>query len=431
MRLMASMIVAATALIFFNAEACQAAPSAKLLADANSYTAKVDVSGAIAFNEDDGKPGFATAFLIDKKRGWLLTNAHVVGRSPATILVAFKGEKSTEASRIYVDSFMDIAIIAIPPEEIGADRAEAALDCETLPPAGLPITVLGHPSGLEFTFTRGVVTGIRSDLLKELVESDAATNPGNSGGPVISEVSGKVIAVTSQIYRPDKDEMVQISMSVPSVHACKIIDLLKSGIDPSYRQLPVAIADHDEHEIPIVGQVFVKESGLKIGDVILGIQGEDDIRNYPDLVTQMRGKNEVELRIKRDGEKISLMEKLIPEPNLLNVKAINFSGLIIAKPWKLDRAEFSHEPLFVINDVLDIGSAVFSEADIGSGILAVDNMQFQSIQELYGYLKEVQVGNEVEFLMKKISADPKFYRKYFVITLQKQDMEWVDADLYQ
>ena len=142
----------------------------------------------------------------------------------------------------------------------------------------------------------------------------------------------------------------------------------------------------------------------------------------------MRGKNEVELRIKRDGEKISLMAKLIPEPNLLNVKAINFSGLIIAKPWKLDRAEFSHEPLFVINDVLDTGNAVFSEADIGSGILAVDNMQFQSIENLYSYLNEVQVGNEVEFLMKTISKDLKFYRKYFVITLHKQDIEWIYAE---
>jgi S1-C subfamily serine protease len=425
---MASMIVAATALIFFNAESCLAAPSAKLLADANSYTAKVDVSGAIAFNEDDGKPGFATAFLIDKKRGWLITNAHVAGRSPANISVSFKDDKSIPARRIYVDSLIDIAIIAIPPEEIGADRAEAILDCEALPKVGIPITVLGHPSGFEVTFTRGVVTEIRSDYPQEHVESDAPINPGNSGGPIISDTSGKVIAVTSKGYRPDKDEMVQLSMSVPSVHVCKIIELLKSDIDPSYRQLPVAIAYHDEHDIPVVGQVYTKESGFKIGDVILGIQGEADIRNYPDLVTQMRGKNEVELRIKRDGEPITLKAKLIPEPSLLNAKAINFSGLIISIPWKLDRAEFSHEPLFVINDVLDTGSAVFSEADIGSGILAVDNMQFQSIEDLYGYLNEVQVGNEVEFLLKTNSTNPKFYRKYFVITLQKQDIEWIYAD---
>lgn len=429
MRLMASMIVAATALIFFNSEACLAAPSTKLLADANSYTAKVDVSGAIAFNEDDGKPGFATAFLIDKKRGWLITNAHVAGRSPANISVSFKDEKSIQAKRIYVDSLIDIAIIGIPPEDIGADRVEAALDCEGLPKTGIPITVLGHPSGLEFTFTRGVVTGIRSDHPQELVESDAPINPGNSGGPVINDISGKVIGITSKSYRPDKDEMVQVAMSVPSVHVCKIIDLLKSGFDPSYRQLPIAIADHDQHDVPVVGQVYVPESGFKIGDVILGLPGEPDIRNYPDLVTQLRGKNEVELRIKRDGEPISLKAKLAPEPNLLDAKAINFSGLIISNPWKLDRAEFSHEPLFVINDVLDTGSAVFSEADIGSGILAVDNMQFQSIEELYGYLNEVQVGNEVEFLVKVISTDIKFYRQYYVITLQKQDMEWVDADL--
>jgi S1-C subfamily serine protease len=55
----------------------------QILADASRYTVKVQVLNEIALNQDDGGAGMGTGFLIDKKRGWLLTNAHVATRSPS------------------------------------------------------------------------------------------------------------------------------------------------------------------------------------------------------------------------------------------------------------------------------------------------------------------------------------------------------------
>ena len=59
----------------------------QILADASRYTVKIQVLTEIGLNQDNGGAAMGTGFLIDKKRGWLLTNAHVATRSPSTIKV--------------------------------------------------------------------------------------------------------------------------------------------------------------------------------------------------------------------------------------------------------------------------------------------------------------------------------------------------------
>lgn len=403
-------------------------PSAKILADAKSYTAHIEVSGSIALNQDDGKSGQATAFLIDKERGWLLTNAHVARRSPVSMWVSFEKGNSIEATRVFVDSLLDIAIIKVAPEEIDPGRKEAKLDCGPLPEPGLPITVLGHPNGLKYTFTSGVVTNIRWFDPEEFVETNAAINPGNSGGPVIDEASGLVVAISAQSYKPDDDRSLYVPLSVPSLHVCPIVELLKAGANAQYRQLPVSIANHDQTDLPVVGDVYEKSSGFQTGDIILGIEGSPNVRNYADLATQMRGKDQVLLGVRRDGEFITINARPIPQPDVLKARAINFGGLVISEPWKLDRAEFAHQSMFVITDILTDTDAWFTDASIGSGILAVNNQRLGTIDELFAYLEKVREGDDVQFFMKAISDDKRFFRQGHIITLQKRDLEWIEPN---
>ena len=80
----------------------------QILADASRYTVKVQVLNEIALNQDDGGASMGTGFLINKKRGWLLTNAHVATRSPSTIKVSFRNGEEFEAKRIHVDPVIDL-----------------------------------------------------------------------------------------------------------------------------------------------------------------------------------------------------------------------------------------------------------------------------------------------------------------------------------
>jgi S1-C subfamily serine protease len=76
-------------------------PADVILEEANQYTVKIRRGSTVGLNEDDGTSVQATGFLVDRARGWILTNAHVASRSPATMTVSFKGEKYISARRCY------------------------------------------------------------------------------------------------------------------------------------------------------------------------------------------------------------------------------------------------------------------------------------------------------------------------------------------
>ena len=83
----------------------------EILRNAALYTVKVKTLGDIGLNKDEGGSSTGTGFLIDRKRGWILTNAHVATRSPAKIEVSFKDGASIAAKRIHVDAYIDMAVL--------------------------------------------------------------------------------------------------------------------------------------------------------------------------------------------------------------------------------------------------------------------------------------------------------------------------------
>ena len=88
-----------------------------VIADANLYTVKIDVSTEIPFIEDSYY-GSGTGFLVDKKAGLILTNKHVSSQSPSLIDINFKDEDYIEGSIAYVDPIFDLALITIDPKLI-------------------------------------------------------------------------------------------------------------------------------------------------------------------------------------------------------------------------------------------------------------------------------------------------------------------------
>src|SRR5437867_12634914 len=106
---------------------------------------------------EDRRGSFSGAgFLVDAERGWVLTNAHVVGQCPSTVTAAFADGPFQPARKIYVDPFTDVAVIEIPAD--ARRHPVAPINCDDVPQVGEGVGAFGHPLGMPFTGTRGIVS---------------------------------------------------------------------------------------------------------------------------------------------------------------------------------------------------------------------------------------------------------------------------------
>lgn len=191
--------------------------------NAQHYTVQIRKAVSILFGGDKKGTVFGAGFVVDTKRGWIMTNAHVLSRSPARLEVAFFGRKFVPAKKIYVDPFLDLAIISINEEMQKATVALPELECTTLPGVGRAVGTFGHPNGLKFTGTRGIISGHTAKYDSEMLQTDAPINPGNSGGPLISLSSGRIVGINTSSMNDSQNS----NFAVPMQYACRVLELLR------------------------------------------------------------------------------------------------------------------------------------------------------------------------------------------------------------
>lgn len=402
----------------------------QILADASRYTVKVQVLTEIGLNQDAGGSASGTGFLVDKKRGWILTNAHVATRSPSTIRVSFRNGEEFEAKRIHVDPLIDLAVLAVPTDKISSDAVEASLACDSLPSAGTSVLAYGHPWGMSYTASRGIVSGLAWMYPSQLIQTDAVINSGNSGGPLISLNDGRVVGINTSTYKPEeKDEGgTAISLAEPMPSICKIIDLLKEGKDTKLRLLPIAIATAGDDLRPRVAKVF--QSGLQFqpGDIITAVNGGAEVGTFPELLADLRGLNgEAIISVERDGKAVNVLSsvKVVPDP--LKVRSINFSGLIIGRPWMLDDFDVNSDKHLIVEWFESAEEASLSGIAVADYIVSVDGRRFSELNALYTYLDDLPEDAVVEFMVKRRASAAEYFFEYHQISLARTKLGWVTA----
>lgn len=420
----------AAALLIAWVSASAQTPSADVILDqANHYTVKIRRVASIGLSEDEGTSASATGFLVDRSRGWVLTNAHVASRSPATITLSFKGHKYVAARRIFVDRLTDVAVLEIDKNAIPAAAVTADLECSQSPRVGNPVAIFGHPGELSYTATRGIISSVSWVFPTEIIQSDATINGGNSGGPLIDLSTGKIVGIAAASYRnTDDDHSTAVSFSTPIRPVCKILDLLKAGRDARYRQLPAAYATAEDDDRPIVATVFDKSSGLEVGDRVVGINGYKDIRNTSDLANRLRGTDGlVDVIVDREGVEVTLKTVAYAMPEVTDNRSIEFSGLVISSQWKLDSAEFQHEGYPVIDFVLPGSPAEMTKAYPSYHLVAVNNRTITELEKLYDFLSSLPAEDEVSLILKATTSADQFYRQYHLVTLPRGKPRWLKA----
>lgn len=402
----------------------------QVLTDAARYTVKIQVQNEIAFNQDEGGASSGTGFLIDRKRGWLLTNAHVATRSPSVVKVSFKDGATVKAKRIHVDPFIDLAVLSIPTEAIPANAIEAPLACDRLPSAGTSVFAYGHPWGLSYTASRGIVSGSAWLFPSYLIQTDATINSGNSGGPLINVADGRVIGINTATYQPDDEGngATAISLAEPIQAVCDVVALLKSGKDVRLRLLPVAVATSGDDLRPRVGQVLQAGSRFQAGDIIKRVNGGHEIESFPHLLSKLRGlSDEVTVTVERKGKILDLRSpvRIVADP--LKVRSINLSGMIIAKPWRLDDHEVNPRQNLMIDDFENGEEAALTGVKVSDFIASVDGQEFTELEALYSYLEGLAPDAVIEIILKRVSSSSEYHREYRHIKIGRSKLEWVSA----
>lgn len=408
----------------------QANPS-EVIAKAAQYTVKIHVLNEIAINQDSAGSRSGTGFLIDKERGWILTNAHVATRSPSTIKVSFNGSgQQVEAKRIHVDSYIDLAVLSVPPQSLPVAAKQASLDCGGSPTTGSSVMAYGHPWGLSYTASRGIISGSAWMFPSQLIQTDAQINSGNSGGPLISLDNGKVVGINSSSYKPSGDKnATAISLAEPIAPICKVIDLLKSGGDTRLKMLPVAFAVAEEGNKPKVSSLYDTKYGFALDDTILRVNGGPVIKNMSDLFNQLRGLDKkADITLLRGKDEVKVTTPLIVAPDPLEAKSINFSGLVISTPWTLDSREGNPEGHLIIDWIEDSEEAGITDASISDYLVSVDGRSFSDVEKLYIYLDSLQENDEVSIILNRTSSASEFNSEYRHILLKKTKLHWVKVN---
>jgi len=183
-----------------------------------------------------------TGFYL-KTHGIIVTNEHVV-RGNRSVVITGAGIQKQLAKVLYLDATFDLAFLSVPREEM----PHIALLKGKLR-EGDPIIALGHPFGLKFSATNGIISNTAHEMNDlTYVQHDAALNPGNSGGPLVT-MTGEVAGINTFIIRQGSN----IGFSLPSDQVSSSIDLFKrsGGVSSTRchacRNLVTAVSAHGEY----------------------------------------------------------------------------------------------------------------------------------------------------------------------------------------
>ena len=395
---------------------------------AKQYTVQIRKAVPIPFGNDKKGAGFGAGFVVDKDRGWIMTNAHVVSRSPARLEVAFFDREFVSARKVYVDPFLDLAIISINEEMKNATVALPELECARLPAVGLTVGTFGHPNGLKFTGTRGIISGHTSKYDSEMLQTDAPINPGNSGGPLISLSSGRVVGINTSSMSDSQNS----NFAVPMKYACRVLELLREEKDPSPPDLPlVFFKTSDERGKLKIARSLIDpvEFDLRAGDEILGVPGiAESVQNETQLIHTLRGRlGEVAVRVKREGQELIINGKL-EAANKVNDKAcIMFSGVLFCEtPPHIGKDDFNPGKMAVY--YVEEGSlGNFKEIDKMDMLRSVNGQTVETLEAFYSVLKIAQSEKKPISLVFRATGGkgrPSYFT-YTERTLPVENLTWV------
>jgi S1-C subfamily serine protease len=271
--------------------------------------------------------GSGTGFLVDSD-GTIVTNAHVVGDS-SQVQVRFddKGEL-IDAQVLSVDTSTDLAALKVESVPDGVQPLKLANSDQVQ--VGDTAIAIGFPLGLDKTATSGIISGLERQIsapngfsIDKVIQTDAAVNPGNSGGPLLN-ARGEVIGVNSQIATAGGGEgNVGIAFAIPVNTVKEVLPALESGNAPEHAYLGLSTSDTANGQGAEIGQATPggpsADAGLQAGDVVVKVDGQDvtGANDVAAAIEDNKPGDKVEVTVRRGGSEQTVEVTLGQRPDQL------------------------------------------------------------------------------------------------------------------
>ncbi len=295
----------------------------------------VDITVTENAGSGAGIPGFpgggttqaeGSGFVYDTK-GDIVTNAHVVDGA-TNIVVHFKDGSTAKATLVGADDSSDVAVIKVNVDSSKLHPLSIGSSAGVQP--GEAVVAIGSPFGLTESMTAGIVSAIGRTItapnnysIAGAIQTDAAINHGNSGGPLL-DMSGDVIGVNAQIQTEDNStssDNAGVGFALPIDAVKKVADTYIAGGKVQHAYLGISVGDTNDDSGAQIERVVsgspADSAGLKAGDVITSLDG-NPIRTSDDLTAAVAAKapnDKVTIVVKRGGSSKTITVTLGVRPS--------------------------------------------------------------------------------------------------------------------
>jgi serine protease Do len=343
--------------------------------------------------------GQGSGFIISGD-GLILTNAHVV-REAKDVTVKLSDRREFAAKVLGADPTTDIAVLRINAKDLPTVRLGNPKQLEV----GDPVMAVGAPFGFEQTATQGIVSAkgrsLPGDSVVPFIQTDAAVNPGNSGGPLF-DGSGAVVGINAQIYSQSGGYQ-GLAFAIPIDVALKVKDQIVATGKASHGRLGVTVQDVNQSlaesfgmkrpDGALVASVArnsaAAKAGLKPGDVITEVNGEPIVRSgsLSSLIGMASPGDKVKLKVWRDRGAIDIEAKLGGAEEADKQAAANEPadrsgqlGLALRPLTREERRQMQSEGGMLVENVS--GPAARAGIEPGDVLVAINGRPVTSVEQV-------------------------------------------------
>ncbi|MBW2680318.1 MAG: Do family serine endopeptidase [Deltaproteobacteria bacterium] len=378
------------------------------------------------FFNDFFDPGFGRRYkrtslgsgvIIDGKRGFILTNKHVILKSK-TITVALKDGREFTAQIVGADSDSDLAVLRISsptalPDITMGDSSNLMI--------GETVIAIGNPFGFSNTVTTGVISAtnrsVRTDdmVYHDFIQTDASINPGNSGGPLLN-INGELVGINTAIYAKAHG----IGFAIPINTAKRIIsDLIRYGeVIPAW--IGITIQDINEDlarylSASAINGVLVKKAetvgparkaGIREGDIILSINTSDiaSEKDFHRSMLALSAEEKIDITVWREGKTktVSVKTSTFPKELALDL-AYDLLGISVENLTTKNR--YTYKALakqgVLISDVNRQSFLAHIGAKPGDVIRRIDDIPIKNIKDFEQAIIKYRQKNSLVIVLQR------------------------------
>ncbi|MEO0150833.1 MAG: trypsin-like peptidase domain-containing protein [candidate division WOR-3 bacterium] len=359
--------------------------------------------------------------------GYVITNEHVIGEKPESILVTFPNSEQYSAKLIYKDSKLDLALLKIKSDKKNFPFAKLGNSDSLM--VGEWVVAIGNPlafylENTEPTITAGIISAIGRSVkgkedreYKNMIQTDAAINPGNSGGALVN-IRGEVIGINTFIFS-QSGGFEGIGFAIPINTVKKFFnEVIKYGkireayigieIQPLNEELKKALK-YNGFGLLVSNSM---EPNIKEGDIIVEVNGKQ-IRNVGDwhnLTYFLLPEEKLKLKVFRNGKfyDVEVVSKEFKYDEFKSDFGIRYTinNSIIAQKFRLKTSKG-----IVVLDVISSSMADYIGINKGDVILSMNRIEIRNESDFNRAFEIVKKNRYIEIIIDRF-GQKLFLRSY-------------------